>query len=96
MDRPGTTPVYHQFTLLSDRRDALREHLSGAGIGSGVYYPIPLHRQPALEAYAPAGLTLPVSERAAERAVSLPMFPELTDAEVDAVCDRLAAFDFGS
>ena len=52
-DAAGTGPVYHQFTLLSDRRDALREHLADAGIGSAVYYPIPLHNQPALAAFAP-------------------------------------------
>ncbi len=91
-DRPDTEPVYHQFTLLSDRRDALREHLAGRGVGSAVYYPIPLHRQPALERYAAAGLELPVSERAAERALSLPMFPELTDVEVAEVVAALAAF----
>jgi dTDP-4-amino-4,6-dideoxygalactose transaminase len=88
-DPEGTEPVYHQITLLTDRRDALREHLAERGIGSAVFYPIPLHRQPALERYAPAGLSLPVSERAAERALSLPMFPELEDSEVDAVCDAL-------
>jgi dTDP-4-amino-4,6-dideoxygalactose transaminase len=94
VDAAGTEPVYHQFTLLTDRRDALREHLSGGGIGTGVYYPLPLHRQPALAHYAPAGLSLPVSDRAAERALSLPMFPELEDAEVEAVCERLAGFAF--
>jgi dTDP-4-amino-4,6-dideoxygalactose transaminase len=94
-DPPGTEPVYHQFTLLSDRRDALRAHLAEAGIGSGVYYPIPLHRQPALAAYAADGVSLPVSERASERALSLPMFPELEDWEVAAVVEALREF-FGS
>lgn len=95
-DPEGTEPVYHQFTLLTDRRDALREHLAEAGIGSVVFYPIPLHRQPALAGYAPEGLSLPVSEHAAERVLSLPMFPELEDAEVRAVCDRLRDFRFSA
>ncbi|HEX6199056.1 MAG TPA: DegT/DnrJ/EryC1/StrS family aminotransferase, partial [Thermoanaerobaculia bacterium] len=94
-DPEGTEPVYHQFTLLTERRDALREHLGAGGIGAAVYYPVPLHRQPALEAWAPGDLELPVSERAARRALSLPMFPELTDAEVEAVCERLGSFRFG-
>ena len=94
-DAAGTEPVYHQFTLLSDRRDALRAHLAEAGIGSAVYYPIPLHRQPALAAYAAAGVSMPVSERAPERALSLPMFPELEDGEVDAVVAAVRGF-FGS
>lgn len=91
-DAEGTEPVYHQFTLQTDRRDALREHLADAGIGSVVFYPIPLHRQPALAPFAPEGLSLPVSERAAERVLSLPMFPELTDQEVAAVTDALRGF----
>jgi len=94
-DPPGTEPVYHQFTLLTDRRDALREHLAGQGIGSVVFYPIPLHRQPALAAYVPEGFALPVSERAAERVLSLPMFPELTDAEVETVVASVLSF-FGA
>jgi len=94
-DAPGTGPVYHQFTLLSDRRDALREHLADADIGSAVYYPIPLHKQPALAAFAGDGAALPVSERAAARALSLPMFPELTDAEVAAVAEAVAGFFSG-
>ena len=94
-DPEGTEPVHHQFTLLTDRRDALREHLGAGGIGAAVYYPVPLHRQPALERWAPRDLELPVSERAARRALSLPMFPELEDAEVEAVCARLGSFRFG-
>ncbi len=91
-DPAGSEPVYHQFTLLAERRDALREHLAGRAIGSAVYYPIPLHRQPALGRFHPEGLELPVAERAAERALSLPMFPELTDDEVATVTSALDAF----
>lgn len=91
-DPDGTEPVYHQFTLLADRRDALREHLAADGIGSTVFYPVPLHRQPALARFAPAGLELPVSEAAARRALSLPIFPELEAAEVEAVCRSLGRF----
>ena len=91
-DPDGTEPVYHQFTLLADRRDALREHLAADGIGSTVFYPVPLHRQPALARFSPAGLELPVSEAAARRALSLPIFPELEAAEVEAVCRSLGRF----
>ncbi|MFP3938915.1 MAG: DegT/DnrJ/EryC1/StrS family aminotransferase [Thermoanaerobaculia bacterium] len=93
-DPEGTEPVYHQFTLLTDRRDALREHLAAAGIGSTVFYPVPLHRQPALARFAPEGLELPVTERSAERALSLPMFPELREMELDKVLDGLRTFSF--
>ena len=94
-DPEDTEPVYHQFTLLTDRRDALREHLAADGIGSTIFYPVPLHRQPALARFAPSGLELPVAERAADRALSLPMFPELQDREVETVCDGIRSF-FGS
>lgn len=91
-DSPGTEPVYHQFTLLTDRRDELRDHLAAAGIGSAVYYPVPLHRQPALQHLVPTALELPVSDAACRRVLSLPMFPELRDDEVDEVCGSLAGF----
>jgi dTDP-4-amino-4,6-dideoxygalactose transaminase len=91
-DPEGGEPVYHQFTLLTDRRDALKAHLAEDGIGSAVFYPIPLHRQPALARFASAGIELPVSEAAARRALSLPMFPELEAAEVEAVCRSLGRF----
>lgn len=91
-DPEGTEPVYHQFTLLADRRDALREHLGAGGIGSAVFYPVPLHRQPALERFAPRELELPVAERAALRALSLPLFPELEDHEVERVAAAAEGF----
>ena len=75
------THVYHQFTLLTDRRDTVMTRLSERQIASAVYYPIPLHRQ---EVFAPsyAGLTLPVAEEVASRCMSLPIYPEMTDEQV--------------
>lgn len=80
------THVYHQYTILSDARDAIHKALAEAGIASAVYYPIPLHRQ---EVYreACAGLSLPVTEEVAGRVLSLPMFPELSEAQIDRVCE---------
>jgi dTDP-4-amino-4,6-dideoxygalactose transaminase len=74
--------VYHQFTLLCDHRDRLAEALAQAGIASAVYYPIPLHRQKALQARARHG-PLPVCETVARRCLSLPMYPELHDEQVE-------------
>jgi dTDP-4-amino-4,6-dideoxygalactose transaminase len=75
------THVYHQYTLLTDRRDAVMARLSDRQIASAVYYPIPLHKQ---EVFAPAcaGLTLPVAEAVASRCMSLPIYPEMTDVQV--------------
>ena len=91
-DRPGERCVYHQMTVRHPRRDALRRHLADAGIGSAVFYPRALHQHRALAEWSD-GVRLPVSERAAETVLSLPMFPELTDDEIDAVCVAVRAFD---
>jgi dTDP-4-amino-4,6-dideoxygalactose transaminase len=76
--------VYHQYTLLSDRRDALQQALTGAGCASAVYYPIPLHRQNVF-ADACKSFSLPVSEQVAARCLSLPIYPELSEAQMDRV-----------
>ena len=76
--------VYHQYTVLTDRREALQQALTQAGCASAVYYPIPLHRQ-AVFVPVCAGLSLPVSEDVASRVLSLPIYPELTEAQMDRV-----------
>ena len=87
----GTEPVFHLFTVRLERRDALAEHLKRKGIGCGVYYPIPVHQQPAY-AHLKARVPLPVSEAASREALSLPMFSELTDGEVARVCAAVKDF----
>ena len=77
--------VYHQFTIRSGRRDALRAALGAAGIASAVYYPLPVHRQPAY-ADAYAALALAESDAAAGTVLSLPIHPSLGDADIDRVC----------
>ena len=78
--------VYHQYTVLTDNRDKIMEALSSAGIASAVYYPIPLHRQ---EVFADSyrDISLPVAEEIAQRCLSLPIFPEMTDAQVKEVVE---------
>ncbi|MEE4304710.1 MAG: DegT/DnrJ/EryC1/StrS family aminotransferase [Wenzhouxiangella sp.] len=84
--------VYHQFTMLvpEGRRDELQAALSDASIASAVYYPTPLHRQPAFSGYSRAG-SLAHSESVAERCLSLPIFPEMTEEQIDRVADTLKA-----
>ena len=77
--------VYHQFTIRSERRDALRARLGEAGIASAVYYPLPVHRQPAYAASIGA-LELPASDAAAASVLSLPIHPYLREADIDRVC----------
>jgi len=76
--------VYHQYTLLSDRRDDIQAALQRAGIASAVYYPVPLHKQRVFLELC-AGLRLPVTESVAARCLSLPIFPELTEEQVERV-----------
>ncbi len=84
------THVYHQYTVLTDRREAIMKALSERDIASAVYYPIPLHRQEVFaEGYK--GLSLPVSEETAARCMSLPVFPEMTEAQVHEVADAVLA-----
>jgi dTDP-4-amino-4,6-dideoxygalactose transaminase len=82
--------IYHQFVVRATRRDELREHLKGCGIGTEIYYPVSLNRQKCF-AYLEAG-SFPESEAAAEQVLALPIFPELTDSEVQFVADAVAAF----
>ncbi|HNC23971.1 MAG TPA: DegT/DnrJ/EryC1/StrS family aminotransferase [Opitutaceae bacterium] len=84
--------VFHQFTVRHPRRDALREHLTKREVGTDLIYPVPLHLQ---KCYANLGYgpgSFPVSERSAANCVSLPIFPELTDAQVDHVIASVNAF----
>ncbi|MBS0562479.1 MAG: DegT/DnrJ/EryC1/StrS family aminotransferase [Proteobacteria bacterium] len=90
--RPGGTHVFHQYVLRAPDRDAMRARMRAAGIGTGVHYPVPVHLQPAYRgrvALGPAGCRR--SEEASAEVLSLPMFPELTEAQVATVCAALAA-----
>jgi dTDP-4-amino-4,6-dideoxygalactose transaminase len=82
--------IYHQFTVRIARRDEAKKALADAGIASGVYYPIPLHRQPVFEK-AYGGLRLPASEAAAREVLSLPIYPQLTDEQLRRICETLRA-----
>ncbi len=81
--------VYHLFTVRASQRDELKKHLDRAGIGSAVHYPIPVHRQPL---YRHVGGSFPMSERASDEVLSLPLFPELTEREQDAVVAAVREF----
>jgi dTDP-4-amino-4,6-dideoxygalactose transaminase len=88
----GAEPVYHLAVIQVDDRRQVVEALTAAGIGWGVHYPIPCHRQPALAAFhesLPVAQELPVTERAASRILSVPMSPTLTVEQVARVCDVL-------
>jgi len=80
--------VYHQYTVLCERREALQQALSAAQIASAIYYPVPLHQQKVFMADAAdaAVQSFPVTEAVAQRCLSLPIYPELGEAAIDEVC----------
>jgi len=84
--------IFHQYVIRSERRDELRTFLKSRGIGSEVYYPIPLHLQPVFAYLGYKEGDLPESERAAKEVLALPMFPELTQEEIEAVVGAIADF----
>jgi len=94
---PPTIPseaehVFHQYTIRADRRDALKAYLHDQGIGSTVYYPLPLHLQPVLQDLGYREGQFPHAEEASRTVLSLPMFPELTEDEVVQVVETIARF----
>jgi dTDP-4-amino-4,6-dideoxygalactose transaminase len=89
-ERPDGTHVYHLYVVRTPRRQALAAHLAALGVQTGVHYPVPAHRQPAVERFAPPAL--PVTERVVEEILTLPISAGHSDAEIDAVADAVRSF----
>lgn len=89
---PANTSIYNQYTLRADRRDALQAHLKSVGIGSAIYYPLALHLQPCFAYLGYREGQCPESERATREVISLPVFPELTNAQRDEVVAAVRTF----
>jgi dTDP-4-amino-4,6-dideoxygalactose transaminase len=90
--RDDAEPVFHQYTIRAERRDELRAFLGERGIGSNVFYPLPLHLQQCFAELGGRRGQLPASERASEEVLSLPMYPELGDRQQQRVVESIAAF----
>ncbi len=88
--RKGTTHAYHQFVVLSARRDALRAYLRKKGIETLIHYPMPVHQQPA---YRGGAIKLPVTDFLKSRILSLPIYPELAPRAVNAVIRAIRRFE---
>ncbi|HEU5169388.1 MAG TPA: DegT/DnrJ/EryC1/StrS family aminotransferase [Gemmatimonadales bacterium] len=89
---PANEHVYHQYTIRAERRDDLLAHLKARGIGHAVYYPVALHLQPCFAELGYARGSLPATETAMESVVSLPIYPELTDAQQNEVIEVVRGF----
>ncbi|HNN12050.1 MAG TPA: DegT/DnrJ/EryC1/StrS family aminotransferase [Anaerolineales bacterium] len=84
--------VFHQFVVRHSRRDALQQYLRSQGVQSSILYPVPVHLQPAYKTSGAQVDPLPQSERAAREVLSLPMFPEMTLAQIRQVCQSIMSF----
>jgi dTDP-4-amino-4,6-dideoxygalactose transaminase len=90
--RPENESIFNQYTIRVPRRDALQAFLKERGVGTAIYYPLPLHLQPCFAYLGYREGQCPESERAAREVLSLPIFPELTDAQLDEVIAGVRAF----
>lgn len=84
--------IYHQYTILAERRDELKEHLKSREIGCEIYYPLPMHLQECFRDLGYKKGDMPVAEKASEMALSIPIFPELTGEEQKYIADTIREF----
>jgi dTDP-4-amino-4,6-dideoxygalactose transaminase len=91
--RSETTPVHHLYVVRSSRRDELKTFLKEHGVGTLIHYPVPVHLQPAYRQLIRSGADVKETERAAGEVLSLPMYPELTEKEVQSVSELIRSFD---
>ena len=92
VEMPYARHVYHLYVIRVANRGGLQKHLQEKGISTGLHYPVPLHRQKAFQSYGYKEGDFPVTERVAKEILSLPMFAELTDEQIDFVCDTIGDY----
>lgn len=88
----GCDHVYHQFVVRTSRRDALREHLAGEGIASGIHYPIPIHRSDAYRRLSQGADPAPTASALAGEILSLPMFPTIAPGQIERIAEATQRF----
>jgi dTDP-4-amino-4,6-dideoxygalactose transaminase len=90
--RDNAYHIFHQYTITTAKRDELRAHLQAAKIGTEIYYPLPLHLQECFSYLGGKPGHCPRAEKAAKTAMSLPIFPEMTEAEQSEVIETVRKF----
>jgi dTDP-3-amino-3,4,6-trideoxy-alpha-D-glucose transaminase len=88
-ESPAVRHVYHLYVVRTPHRDKLLDHLRTKGVGAGIHYPVPLHRQPAYLKQGYGEVQLPITEQVAREVVSLPMYPELSRKQVEYVAQAV-------
>jgi dTDP-4-amino-4,6-dideoxygalactose transaminase len=91
-EQPGCHHVYNQYVIRVPRRDELKKYLAGEGVGTEVYYPVPMHLQPCLKYLGYRAGDLPEAERAAQESLAVPIYPELTDDQQAYVVEKIKTF----
>jgi dTDP-4-amino-4,6-dideoxygalactose transaminase len=91
-DDPHVKAVYHTFVVQAESRDELRKYLEERGIGSAVHYPVPIHLTTAGRELGYPEWSFPVAEEQARRVLSLPVYPELLQWQLDRVCQTIREF----
>lgn len=92
VEKEGNYHVFHQYTLRVEKRDELQKYLQDQGVSTMIYYPLPLHVQPVFQELGYKEGDLPITEKAAKEALSLPMFPELKREQQEYVVEKIAEF----
>lgn len=90
--KDGNVPVYYVFQLKAENRDELAAYLKEKGVGTSVYYPVPLHLQKCFDYLGYKKGDFPVAEKLCEQVLALPIFPEITEDEVSYVCETIKEF----
>lgn len=91
--REDSTHVYHLYVIRSSQRNKLQSFLKANQVGALIHYPVPVHLQPAYHNRLPGSDSLPVTEQAAQEVLSLPIYPELTDGELNTVIELIKVFE---
>lgn len=90
--RSASTPVYHLYVIQTEKRDELQAYLKEQGIFTGIHYPIPIHLQKSMQDLGGKTGDFPVTEKIVSNILSLPMYAELTDEEIQYVAEKIKAF----
>ena len=93
-EMPWAKHVYYVYVIRTPDRDRLREWLDSKGIGTGIHYPVPIHRQEAMRTYGGGDFSLPITDKITGEILSLPMYPELKNEEIEYICNCIDEFSY--